>query len=197
MLHPIPPDNPIDDAELVRRILGGEHNLFKLLVHRNEKLVYSIVFRLIDRKEDREDICQEVFLKVFNNLSRFRFQSKLSTWIGNIAFNQSLNFLKRRKKMDIRNLYGGSEVDNVQTEIISDIIHPDQQMMEKEKIILLKNAMETLNPVQKTIIQLFHHLEQPLEDIASITGLPVNTVKSHLFRARKNLKDEIVKHYRS
>ena len=188
-----------DDALLVRAVVGGNTEAFKKLVHQYERLVCSIVFKMIDQKEDREDICQEVFIKVYDKLPHFRFQSKLSTWIGNIAFNHTVNFLKKKKLVLLEDLYGSkadSEEENF-TEISFEArdadMMPDELLLTKEKKELLGQRIERLPLIQKTILQLFHREEMSLEEISTITALAVNTVKSHLFRARKTLKIEMVK----
>ena len=188
-----------DDALLVRAVTGGNSEAFKKLVHKYERLVCSIVFKMIDQKEDREDICQEVFIKVYDKLRHFRFQSRLSTWIGNIAFNHTVNFLKKKKLVLLEDLYGSkadSEEENF-TEISFEArdadMMPDELLLNKEKKELLGQRIESLPLIQKTILQLFHWEEMSLEEISTITALPVNTVKSHLFRARKTLKNEMVK----
>ena len=188
-----------DDALLVRAVVGGNTEAFKKLVHQYERLVCSIVFKIIDQKEDREDICQEVFIKVYDKLPHFRFQSKLSTWIGNIAFNHTVNFLKKKKLVLLEDLYG-SKADSDEeyfTEIPFEAkdadMMPDELLFNKEKKELLGQRIESLPLIQKTILQLFHREEMSLEEISTITALPVNTVKSHLFRARKTLKNEMVK----
>ncbi len=188
-----------DDALLVRAVTAGNTEAFKKLVHQYERLVCSIVFKMIGQKEDREDICQEVFIKVYDKLPHFRFQSKLSTWIGNIAFYHTVNFLKKKKLVLLEDLYGSktdSEEENF-TEISFEArdadMMPDELLLTKEKKELLGQRIESLPLIQKTILQLFHREEMSLEEISTITALAVNTVKSHLFRARKTLKIEMVK----
>lgn len=86
-----------DDRELVSRILSGETQAFRLLIRQQERLVAHMVGRLIDQHEDREEICQDVFMKVFEKLGDFNFQSQLSTWIATIAYRQAINHLRKRK----------------------------------------------------------------------------------------------------
>jgi RNA polymerase sigma-70 factor (ECF subfamily) len=154
---------------------------------------------MIGQKEDREDICQEVFIKVYDKLPHFRFQSRLSTWIGNITFNHTVTFLKKKKLILLEDL-NGSKTDSDEenfTEISFEAkdanMLPDEILLNKEKKELLGRRIESLPLIQKTILQLFHREEMSLEEISTITALPVNTVKSHLFRARKTLKNEMVK----
>lgn len=186
-----------EDALLVAGVLRGDMGAFKKLVERYEKLVVSIVFKMIARVEDSEDICQDVFLKVYERLSTFRFQSKLSTWIGSIAFNTCVNFLQKRKTVFMDDILNpGYNEDDVPIHVTSYAPGPTphQQLEARERQALLIKCIEKLSIIQKTVLQLFHHNELSLMEISAITALPVSTVKSHLFRARKLLKEEMNKY---
>jgi len=164
----------------------------RTFIQQYEKLVIHIVFKMVSVQEDREDLCQEIFLKTFEKLSSFRFGSKLSTWIGTIAFNSCVNFLKKKKVILTEDFFKTNEDDEAECEIKDMALTPDLSLMTKEKMVLLQKTAETLNPVQRTILQLFHEDNCSLEEISEITNLSLNTVKSHLFRARKLLKKELL-----
>jgi RNA polymerase sigma factor (sigma-70 family) len=186
-----------EEEKLVSSVLKGDIHAYAKLVQRYERLVFSIVFKMIEREEDREDLCQEIFLKAYEKLSSFRFQAKLSTWIGNIAFHTCINFLKKKKPVLLADLYVpgvDSEGENHQPEPKDAGILPDVGLDQKELQSALRIAIEQLSAVQKTVLELFHNEEMPLEEIAAITALPVNTVKSHLFRARKNMRSFLTKY---
>ena len=93
-----------DQKTLVDNILAGDQNAFKTLIGQYQRLVTHFVFRMVPSQADREDICQEVFVKIYQHLDRFRFDSSLSTWIGRIAYNTCLNHLEK-KKLLIRKAY--------------------------------------------------------------------------------------------
>ena len=184
-----------DEMSLVAAVIRKDEKAFRVFIERFEKLVMHIVFKMVTNQHDREDLCQEIFLKAFEKLSSFRFQSKLSTWIGNIAFNTCINFLQKKRVIFIDDIYrpGNEDEDTESTLIVPDVNkHSDEALLTKEKIILLHKSIDHLNMIQRTILQLFHSDECSLEEIAMITELPVNTVKSHLFRARKLLKQELI-----
>ena len=86
-----------DTKRLIDKILAGDNNAFKSLIEEYQRLVSHIVFRMINREADREDICQDIFIKVFQNLAEFKFESKLSTWIAKIAYNRCINFLEKKR----------------------------------------------------------------------------------------------------
>lgn len=89
--------NNFTDKYLVQKVLGGDTAAFSTIIKNTERLVAQIVFKMISNREDREDIAQDIYLKTFKKLESFEFHSKLSTWIGQIAYNTCLNYLKKKK----------------------------------------------------------------------------------------------------
>ena len=181
MYNPVEED--VTDEALVKTIISGNQAAFRLLVLRHERLVIHIVCRMVKQKQDQEDISQEVFLKVYDKLAGFRFGSKLSTWIGSIAFNTCINFLNKKKAVLI-------DIDTPFEEI-NTAPAPDDLMINKERNRLLWKYVDELPPVQQTVLSLFHRQEMPLDEIAGIMNMPLNTVKSHLHRARQAVKTKM------
>lgn len=197
------PDTPAfghenDDALLVAAVIRGDREAFRSLIHHYERLVVSIVFKMVVGREDCEDICQDIFLKVYEKLPTFRFESKLSTWIGTIAYNSCINFLRKKKQFTIdvmTNDDDGLMSTGVRHSTLTDDVNtPIEVLLSKERESVMIRSMARLPVIQKTILLLFHHENLSLQEIAVITSLPLNTVKSHLFRARKQLK-EIIDQY--
>src|SRR5688572_20926869 len=157
------PDTPAEneDTVLVAAVVKGDKDAFRSLIHKYERLVVSMVFRMITQREDAEDLCQDIFLKVYEKLPTFKFQSKLSTWIGSITFNTCINALKKKKVLlldDINIFFGKEDIgDEKPIPSIADSSWiPEQQLMDKEKEELLNLLMERLPIIQKSIINLFH-----------------------------------------
>jgi RNA polymerase sigma-70 factor (ECF subfamily) len=178
-----------EQKKFVAQILAGDRNAFRLLIDRYRRLVSHIVFRMIPAGPDREDMCQEIFVKVYQNLSRFRFDAKLSTWIARIAYNNCLNFLEK-KKLSLYDDLGDEEkpYDPVAPEEES---RPDRQYENANTGELVRVEINRLPPAYRTIITLFHLEHMSYIDIADIMDLPEGTVKSHLFRARQILKKRL------
>jgi RNA polymerase sigma-70 factor (ECF subfamily) len=189
-----------DDNDMVTAVQQGDETAFCQLINQNQGLVLSIVFKMVTRNEDREDLCQDIFLKVYEKLPLFGFRSKLSTWIGAIAFNTCINFLKKSKPLLLQDLLGPEEGEEegrneIRVETIRDQGRtPGEKMEDKDRSLLLLESIERLTVIQKTVLQLFHGKELTLHEIAEITDLPINTVKSHLIRARKHLKENMTNH---
>lgn len=195
MPNPAASGHENDDKRLVAAVVSGDESAFRQLIHQHERLVVSIVYKMVSRKEDCEDLCQDVFLKVYEKLPGFRFGSKLSTWIGSIAFNACVNFLQKRKPVlleDLRNPIADEEMQGHGESTVRDMSSSPGETLEiKEREMLLRNNIERLSVIQKTVLQLFHQNDLSLQEIAELTDLPVSTVKSHLFRARKELKGKM------
>jgi len=189
-----------DDQFLIERILNGDTNAFSIIIKNTEGLVAQIIFKMIPNKEDRKDIAQEVYLKAFRNLKNFRFQSKLSTWIGQISYNACFNFLEKKKPILPDNLQGEDESYEEPLEKLSNRFdsynnQTEMNIYQKELSEILRAGLENLPPVYKTLITLFHNEELSYAEIGQITDLPEGTIKNYLFRARKALRDNILLTY--
>jgi len=179
-------------------VLHGDRNAFSLIIKNTETLVAQIVFKMINIAEDRKDIAQDIYMKAFKNLSGFKFQSKLSTWIAQISYNTCLNYLEKKKLVLVDNFYADENMNEdlldfmnsySSTNITENIIH------KKQLSKILVSEIEMLSPIYRTLITLYHNEELSYEEIATITELPEGTVKSYLFRARKKLKENLLSKY--
>jgi RNA polymerase sigma-70 factor (ECF subfamily) len=135
-------------------------------------------------------------MKVYEKLHTFQFRSKLSTWIGNIAYNTSINFLQKKKNVLLDDIFKSSNDNDsvVYENFISknETQSPERILIVKEESKLLEVAVGRLSAIQKTLLLLFHQDALSLDEISGIIEMPVNTVKSHLFRARANLKEMLL-----
>ncbi len=182
-----------DDRLLVRKVLDGEVRAFEIFVEKYKKLVSHIVFRMVRNVEEREDICQEVFMKIYKNLNNFHFSSKLSTWVAAIAYNNCVNYLQKRKEPLFEDIIS----EQKQLEIQDDNnISPDQRAEATDISSLLQMEIGKLPGSYRAIITLYHLDDMSYNEIVEITGLPIGTVKNYLFRARKMLKDRLMVRYR-
>lgn len=180
----------ITDKQLIEMVLKGDSNAFAIIIQQTEGLVAQIVFKMISRKEDRKDIAQDIYLKAYKNLSGFKFQSMLSTWIASIAYNTCLNYLEKKKLVLI--LDDGEEVDH---DTPLETLKVYDNLLQKELKTILEDSIEQLPPVYRTLIVLYHKEEMSYREIAHVTDLPEGTVKNYLFRARKSLKELILQKY--
>ena len=181
-----------DSRDLIEKIKAGETDSFQSLVKEYKRLVYNIVFRMVQNDADREDICQDVFVKVYQNLAGFQHESKLSTWIGRIAFNACVNCLTK-KKVPLYDDYS-AEGDSIEN-FIGEAKPPDDFTAEKDIANRLETEMSKLPAQLRTILTLYHVEEMSYAEIAKIMNMPDGTIKSYLFRARKMLKQRLMKKY--
>ncbi len=179
----------MDDRALVSAIIGGDLKAFKLLIKQHERLVAHMVSRLIDRNEDREELCQDVFLKVYEKIAEFNFQSKLSTWIGTIAYRQGINHL-RKKKIELSDI---TEEDSFEARFIASE-NPEEELADSDMDEWVMKMVDQLPVQYKTVLTLYHVDGMSYPEIGNITGMPEGTVKNYLFRARNLLKEKVKKH---
>ncbi len=167
-----------DDQDVIRRVLDGDVESFRLLVRRYERPLFRVVRNLVPDAHDGEDIAQEVFLTAYRRLSSYDpAQGAFSTWLLTIARNKCLNALKKRRPVVMDHL---PEAPGSRT--------PDAELSEAEWFCLFDAALDALPFAQKTVFVLAEIQELSLEEISRIEGVPVGTVKSRLGRAREKLR---------
>lgn len=174
----------MNDTELINQILDGNTNAFTFLVNRYQKLVVHITGRLIQRQEELEDVCQEVFVKVYQNLGKYRNECKLSTWIATIAYNTGINYLRKFKKFEEVN-----PEDSVALRNLTDFRSENYETADLKRYI--REQIELLPIQYRTVVTLFHLEEFSYQEIEQITGMPEGTVKSYLFRAKALLREKL------
>jgi len=176
----------------VQLVLDGQVNDFQEIVIRYQKLVWHLIAKIVKSESDREDVCQDVFVKVYKNLRSFKFESKLSTWIGRIAYTSAINFIQKKKP----ELYEDITPEGVTLDSLAGTeVSPEQHAGSQNVNEIMKIEVMKLPLQYKTILTLYHLDEMNYNEIADVTKLPIGTVKSHLFRARKLLKDRLEKKY--
>lgn len=170
----------MNDQELVNRVLTGDQHATRVLIDQYQRLVVHTVARLIDHDQDREELCQDVFIKVFQNLGNFKFDSKLSTWIVTIAYRLSINFLKKQKKRKSE-----QDLDKVAFELGT----ADSSVEDRDFARFIHRLIQQMPEQYRTVLTLYHLDGFAYPEIVEITGMPEGTVKNYLFRARKKLKE--------
>ena len=171
------------DRILVRRALRGNADAFSTLVASNKKRIEAVGRRFFNDITDIEDFVQEVFIKAYKNLSSFKGKSLFSTWITRIAFTTAINQKKSFKITDSFDEQGDflpSPYDNPENEQI--------KALTKEAI---NEAVQDLPENYAVCIKMFFYLDLNQEDISEMTGIPLNTVKSNIFRAKKILSEKL------
>ncbi|MBD3169906.1 MAG: sigma-70 family RNA polymerase sigma factor [candidate division Zixibacteria bacterium] len=185
-------ETAVNEKDLVENILGGNKESFRVFIEQYQKLVSHVVFRMISGDADREDICQDVFVKVYLNLKNFRYDSKLSTWVAKIAYNTALNYLDKKKLP----LYGDfSDEERKVEEAIAENTTPEDYAGEREISRKVVEEIDAMPVIYGTILSLYHLEEMSYREIGDIMKLPDGTVKSYLYRARRMLKERLLRKY--
>ncbi|SHN33557.1 RNA polymerase sigma factor [Mucilaginibacter sp. OK098] len=194
-------ENHAGDKELVDEVLAGNRYAFGKIIKNTEGLVAMIVFKMIANSGDRKDLVQDIYLKAFHGLANFRFMSKLSTWIGQIAYHTCLHYLEKKKLLLLDQTGDGEETSELTLEALSNRnLSPSENEIEKRLIRkelnnILEKEIGKLQPVYRTLLSLYRE-ELSNEEMVQITGLPEGTIKSYLFRTRKTLKENILTNYK-
>ena len=178
----------MDDQALVRSVLNGNTQAFSFLIKKYEKLVFHMINKLVDNDVIIEELAQDVFMKVHEKLPGFRFESKLSTWIGTIAYRITINHLRKSKKMVFKEIE-----EDMEENYFTDLVNPESQYESKDVGNFIQAHIELLPAHYRNILYLYHIEEMTYPEIVEVTELPAGTVKNYLFRARKLLKDQLSK----
>ena len=187
------------DRELIKKVLEGNSIAFKTIISNTQGLVIQIIYKMIRNPEDRKDLSQEVYLKVYDKLASFKFNAKLSTWIATIAYNTCINFLEKKKIpiLDVIDKEGNQLWETIENNITGNVNNQTETyIFKKERSLVLASEIDKLPPLYKTIITLYHNEELSYKEIGEITGLPEGTLKNYLYRARKQLRENLLLNYK-
>lgn len=173
----------ISDRELLELCGSGNNSGYSLLYQRYSKAAFNSIFRIVNDREDAEDILQEVFLKVFSEIRSLKNTDSFGGWVKRIAINHSLNFL-RKKKVYFSEIEDDKMLDDKDDEL-------EEKLALEFRIEELQNAIAEL-PVQiRTIVNLLLFEEMPQEEIAKSLNIPAGTVRSYYHRAKKKIFEKL------
>ena len=185
-ISPGPEDH--SDDPLVTGVQAGDRQAFRMFIEKYQRLVAAIVFRMVYNAADREELCQEVFLKIFKNIGQFRGGAMVTAWIGRITCNTCINHL-RKKRLP---LYDDVAASGPGLENISGDDSTPERLHELADLNLkLQGEIDRLPAHYRLVLTLFHFSGMNYEEIGRALGLPARTVKSHLFRARQKLRKRL------
>lgn len=176
------------DGELVSTALAGRETGFEELVRRYQRPIAAYVYRMVGDYDAALDLTQEVFIKVYNSLARYRSEFKFSTWIYKIAHNAAIDYLRRHAVRE------QALVDGERREVAveSRRLTPEQESEKRERCSEIEAVVRLLPTSYRELIVLRHSHDLSYDEIAEVTGLPLGTVKNRLFRAREAMRDQLV-----
>lgn len=185
----------LPDSELIIRAREGDIGAFEQLVYKHDKQVLAIAARFTSSAEDAKDIYQEVFLRVYRGLRRFQFKSEFSTWLHRITTNVCLTHHSRQKHKTHVSLdeASDSESDEGHSSLPAadaDSL-PDQQAMDADMAMRVREALEVLSPKQRMVFTLRHYEGYKLKEIAVMMNCMEGTVKRYLFTATSRMREQL------
>ncbi len=181
----------MDEQELITKIKHGDQNAFKQLFEQYKDYVYNICYRMSGNREEAEDTTQDVFIKIFHAIGKFRGEAKLSSWIYRVAVNTCLKKERRKKLtnlMSLEFLFQDKEI----FQPVSPEDSPDQQMETSETEQIVQQAIRHLPARQKTAIILHRYEHLSYTEIASVMEISLSAVESLLHRAKENLSEKLI-----
>ena len=179
------------DRELVATAAQGLEGGFEELVRRYQRPISAYVYRMVGDYDCALDLTQEIFIKIYASLSRYRPEFKFSTWIYKIAHNAAIDHLRRNAGRE-RSISNGSESEPQQLVIESKGLSPEQQSEREERRIEIESVVRLLPTAYRELIVLRHSQDLTYEEIVEVTGLPLGTVKNRLFRAREMMRQQFL-----
>jgi RNA polymerase sigma-70 factor (ECF subfamily) len=179
------------DSELVATAVRGFEGSFEELVRRYQRPISAYVYRMVGNYESALDLTQEIFIKVYNSLRRYRAEFKFSTWIYKIAHNCAVDHLRRNTTRE-QSLVLGPENDPFEMPVESSRLSPEQESERRERRGEIESVVRTLPANYRELIILRHSQDLSYEEIVEVTGLPLGTVKNRLFRAREMMRQQFV-----
>ncbi len=173
----------IPDSDVVKMCLNGNKEAFSILVARYKKLIYSVVYNMIEDKEEVNDISQEVFLRIYKSLDRYNPEYRFSTWSVKIATNLCLDIIRRKKiqSVPIEEAFG----------ISSNSDTPEESVFKTERIREINEAVDSLPEKYRIPIILFHRNGLSYEEMTKVLNEPMSIIKNRLYRARLMLREKL------
>jgi len=174
------------DYELVKAALQGDEKAFARLLNRYKDAIYFMLLKMVTNRSDAEDLTLEAFGKAFKNLHQYSPTYAFSTWLFKIASNNCIDFLRKKKGVNVPIEKDDSE-NSETVKLKSKELNPEERLIRQQKAILLRNVVRKLKPRYQVLVELRYFREFSYEEIAKELDLPLGTVKAQLFRAREML----------
>ncbi len=174
--------NELDDTYYIKKVLDGDTEYFARLVDRYSHRIYVLIVKIIRSKEEAEEVTQDVFLKTFRTLHKFKGECRFSTWLYRIAYTTAISATRKKRNefLYIEDL----TINNVADSQVDETFDNDDSA---PLLVKLEKGIELLSPDERGLITLFYMENHSVEEIAAVTGLSESNVKVKLHRIRKKL----------
>ena len=175
------------DEDLIRLIMKGDSDLYSEIIDRYSGKVYSTAYSYTHSQEEAKDLVQEILIKTYNSLSGFKADAKFSTWLYRIAVNTCIDWSRKKKSKAIMTAMSFEDTDIFDV-MVSDTDGPEELLLRQENKETIRNAVDDLPEIYKTVLILYYFEELQVQEICSILDTPRKTVETRLYRAKKLLK---------
>lgn len=183
-------EKAVKDYALVRdAVEHGDQKAYAELMSRYKDSIYFMLLKMVNNRDDADDLTIEAFGKAFRNLKQYTPDYAFSTWLFKIATNNCIDFIRKKRKMTLSLDRGFDTEDGgeMTLEVKSNTPDPEEHMMKKQNVILMRDVVERLKPRYRRLVELRYFQERSYEEISDELKLPLGTVKAQLFRAREFL----------
>jgi len=193
----------MNEIEIIGRLKKGDQQALKEVIGLYQDYVFTIALQIVKKKEMAEEVTQDVFVKVYQKINSYEYKAKFSTWLFTIVYRTALNYLEKKRILVTASDFAMPDTDEVSIESVQHKYSVDSGWQKTEIALesdhsqqqIIYKAIDTLDMKQGVVITLFYLKEFSVNEIADIMQISVNTVKTHLFRGRENLKKTLLKDY--
>jgi len=172
----------LNDQHYINLVIGGDVHAFAVLVDRYKNLVFTLSLKMLQSREEAEEVSQDVFIKVYKSLEKFKTESKFSTWLYRITYNSCIDTLRSKK----RNASLFSLNDFEEDEVVS-LINVLDTIEERERKQMIQKCLSLLPPEESFLLNLYYFQGNSLKEISKIMSINENNLKIKLFRSRRRL----------
>ncbi len=183
-------EKAVKDYALVKEAVeNGDQKAYAELMSRYKDSIYFMLLKMVNNRDDADDLTIEAFGKAFRNLKQYTPDYAFSTWLFKIATNNCIDFIRKKRKMTVSLDKGFDTEDGgeMTLEVRSNQPDPEEHMMKKQNVIMMRDVVERLKPRYRRLVELRYFQERSYEEISDELKLPLGTVKAQLFRAREFL----------
>ena len=185
----------IDDFSLIKAVQAGDHKAFESLVRRYQRQVANLIYVTMGSSDDVDDIAQEVFIRVYKSLPRFKFDASFFSWIYRITMNLCIDEIRKRKIRKVLSLDFLTEDALEKSRKNKDHSMPSDSILADERREIVQSALQSLKPEHRDILVLREYNDIGYNEIAEALDISVEAVKSRIFRARSELKILLSKYF--
>ncbi len=174
---------------MVSYIVKGKTELFSVIIDRYQSKVFSTAFHYTHDHEEARDLTQEIFIKLYNNLQKYKGKASFSTWLYRIAVNRCIDWTRKKKPQTVSAISdGGEEELDIYDTIADSGGGPEEDLIKQENAVYLRKLVESLPEIYKTVIILYYFEDFSPQEISEIIGVPKRTIDTRLFRGKNLLK---------